>query len=179
MYVFYNREWDESENVVVYGYYHKYWTVYKQEKNPKFDIYSGKILDLKEGNELAINYFYNLLNQELCKNITVCVVPSHDNNPNSGIIKLGKLLAQDGRIDKVHYLQRMQEIDKLANGGERGLKIHLDSIETDSDTEITGDVVLLMDDVTTSNNSLKACKKILLDHGAEHVAMFALGQTIE
>lgn len=54
MHVFYNEEWDKSEDVVVYGFYHKYWTVYKQEKNPKFDIYSGKILDLKEGKELAI-----------------------------------------------------------------------------------------------------------------------------
>lgn len=42
-----------------------------------------------------------------------------------------------------------------------------------------GEVVLLMDDVTTSRNSLKACKKILLDSGAEKVSMFALGQTID
>lgn len=179
MHIFYNKEWDESEDVVVYGYYHKYWSVYKQEKNSRFDIYSGKILDLKEGKEIAINYFYNLLNQELCKNITVCVVPSHENDSDSGIMKLGTLLAQDGRIDKVHYLRRTKKIDKLAEGGERGMNVHLDSIEVDNNTEITGDVVLLMDDVTTSNNSLKACKKILLGHGAERVAMFALGQTIE
>lgn len=36
------------------------------------------------------------------------------------------------------------------------------SIEVDNNTEITGDVVLLMDDVTTSNNSLKACKKNII-----------------
>lgn len=179
MHIFYNKEWDDSEEVVVYGYYHKYWSVYKQEKNPKFDIYSGKILDLKEGKELAINYFYNLLNQELCKNITICVVPSHNGESNSGIIKLGKLLAQDGRIDKVHYLKRIKKIDKLSNGGARGKDIHLDSIEVEKNTNITGDVVLLMDDVTTSNNSLKACKEILLAHGAERVAMFALGKTVE
>lgn len=113
------------------------------------------------------------------KNITVCVVPSHENDSDSGIMKLGTLLAQDGRIDKVHYLRRTKKIDKLAEGGERDMNVHLESIEVDNNTEITGDVVLLMDDVTTSNNSLKACKKILLGHGAERVAMFALGQTIE
>lgn len=115
MRVFYNKEWDESDNVVVYGFYHKYWKVLKQEKNPKFDIYSGKILDLKEGKELAINYFYNLLNPELCKNITVCVVPSH-NNSESGILKLGKLLVckqilLDNGAEKVSMFALGQAID--------------------------------------------------------------------
>lgn len=179
MCIFYNKEWNEAEDVVVYGYYHKYWKVYKKEKNPKFDIYSGKILDLKEGKEIAINYFYNLLNQELCKGITICVVPAHDNNPESGIIKLGKLLAQDGRVDKVHFLQRVVDVEKLAEGGPRGKSVHLNSIGTNDNYKIEGEVVLLMDDVTTSRNSLKACKKILLDSGAEKVSMFALGQTID
>lgn len=146
MHVFYNKEWDESEDIIVYGYYHKYW-IGPNDKNPNFDIYSGKILDLKEGKALAINYFYNLLNQELCKNITVCVVPSHNDDLESGIVKLGKLLAQDGRIDKVHYLRRIKEIDKLAKGGQRSIDVHLNSIGVDENSEITGDVILLIDDM--------------------------------
>lgn len=177
MKVFFNDEWDKSEDVVVYGHYHRYWI--GNEVNPNWDIYSRKILDLKQGKEVAINFFYNLLNQELCKDITICVVPSHDNNPSSGMIKLGKLLAQDGRIDKVQYLQRVKEIDKLAYGGRRDKSIHLNSISVNSDENINGDVVLLMDDITTSHNSLEACKQILLEHGAQHVAMFALGETTD
>ena len=42
----------------------------------------------------------------------------------------------------------------------------------------TGDIVLLMDDVTTTGNSLYACKEILLEKGAEEVEMFALGKAI-
>ena len=44
--------------------------------------------------------------------------------------------------------------------------------------DITGDIVLLMDDVTTTGNSLYACKEILIQAGAEHVEMFALGRAI-
>ena len=41
-----------------------------------------------------------------------------------------------------------------------------------------GDIILLMDDVTTTGNSLYACREILLQNGAEHVEMFALGKAI-
>lgn len=42
----------------------------------------------------------------------------------------------------------------------------------------TGDIVLLMDDVTTTGNSLYACREILINHGAEQIEMFALGKAI-
>lgn len=44
--------------------------------------------------------------------------------------------------------------------------------------DISGDVVLLIDDVTTTGNSLYACKEILLQAGADTVEMFALGKAI-
>ncbi len=44
--------------------------------------------------------------------------------------------------------------------------------------DIKGDIVLLMDDVTTTGNSLYACKQILLERGADSVEMFALGKAI-
>lgn len=43
---------------------------------------------------------------------------------------------------------------------------------------IEGDVVLIVDDVTTSGASLEACRNILLEHGARRVAMLALGQPV-
>jgi len=36
----------------------------------------------------------------------------------------------------------------------------------------------LMDDVTTTGNSLYVCKEILLNRGAANVEMFALGKAI-
>ena len=47
-------------------------------KIPFFDVFSGRILDLKEGKQSAVKYFYNLINEEICKDVTICVVPSSD-----------------------------------------------------------------------------------------------------
>lgn len=44
--------------------------------------------------------------------------------------------------------------------------------------DVNGDIILLMDDVTTTGNSLYAYREILLQNGAEHVEMFALGKAI-
>ena len=107
------------------------------------------------------------------------VVPSSDANiKESGIGKLGKMLAENGRKDMVHFLTREKSINKLATGGNRNIDIHFRSISTMNNMKIEGDVVLRMDDVTTTGNSLYACKEILLKKGAREVEMFALGKAI-
>lgn len=142
-------------------------------------IYSGRILDLKEGKKQAVNYFYNLINAEINEGVTICVVPSSNMDKLvTGISMLGEMLADNRRIDKVYYLRRIESIDKLAYGGNRSRDIHLRTISTLNDMDISGDIVLLMDDVTTTGNSLYACKEILLSKGAQTVEMFALGKAI-
>lgn len=178
--VFVNEAWNGTGDIVVYSNYHKYWLDRERKiKNPLFDVFSGKILDLKEGKSAAIRYFYNLLNEEICKDVTICVVPSSDANKKiTGMTMLGEMLADNERENKVYYLNRGKPIDKLAMGGCRDKEVHLRSIEVLADMDITGDIVLLMDDVTTTGNSLYACKEILINHGAERVEMFALGKAI-
>lgn len=179
--VFVNESWNDTNEIVIYSNYHKYWLDRERKiKNPLFDVFSGKILDLKEGKQVAVNYFYNLINPEICENVTICVVPSSDENKkNTGMTMLGEKLAKDGnRINKVYYLQRERSIEKLATGGSRQKEVHMTSISTLDEMGIQGDVVLLMDDVTTTGNSLYACKEILLSNGAEKVEMFALGRAI-
>ena len=94
------------------------------------------------------------------------------------VAELARRLADNGRIDKVNYLLRTKTIDKLAYGGSRDIRVQLNSIGVNPNMTVQGDVVLLVDDVTTSGASLEACRKILLDHGAERVAMLALGQSV-
>lgn len=178
--VFKNENWNGTGEIVVYSNYHKYWLDRERKiKNPLFDVFSGKILDLKEGKSAAIRYFYNLLNEEICKGVTICVVPSSDSSQKiTGIGRLGEMLAQSGRVNKVYFLTRKKSIDKLATGGNRNKEVHMQSIETVHNMEIAKDIVLLMDDVTTTGNSLYACREILMNRGADEVEMFALGKAI-
>ena len=162
--VFVNKEWEESDGIVVYSNYHRYWQNRELRiKNPYFDVFSGKILDLKQGKLTAVKYFYNL---------------SDSTKKESGIGMLGEMLAENGRVNKVYYLRRTRSIAKLALGGERNKEIHMQTISTIDDIDISGDIILLMDDVTTTGNSLYVCKEILLERGAKTVKMFALGKAV-
>ena len=178
--VFVNEAWNQTGDIVVYSNYHKYWLDRERKiKNPLFDVYSGKILDLKEGKMSAVQYFYQLLDLEIRRGVTICVVPSSNSGvKESGIGKLGEMLAGNGRKNKVYFLKRNKSIDKLATGGNRSMETHMKSISTVLDMDIDNDIVLLMDDVTTTGNSLYACKEILLQNGAREVEMFALGKAI-
>ena len=178
--VFVNEAWNRTGDIVVYSNYHKYWLDRERKiKNPLFDVYSGKILDLKEGKMSAVQYFYQLLDPEIRRDVTICVVPSSNSGvKESGIGKLGEMLAGNGRKNKVYFLKRNKSIDKLATGGNRSIETHMKSISTVLDMDIDNDIVLLMDDVTTTGNSLYACKEILLQNGAREVEMFALGKAI-
>ncbi|MDO4262086.1 MAG: hypothetical protein Q4C82_08405 [Eubacteriales bacterium] len=178
--VFKNDSWNGTGEIVVYSNYHRYWIDRARKiKNPLFDVFSGKILDLKEGKPQAIRYFYNLLKEEICDGVTICVVPSSDSEKTeTGLGKLGEMLAADQRINKVYFLQRKRSIPKLAAGGLRNREVHMRSIEAVEDMSVEGAIVLLMDDVTTTGNSLYACREILRMHGADEVEMFALGKAI-
>ena len=180
--IFYNRNWEElvkNGNVVLCGLYHRYWNLDKT-RNQAFDMFSGRILDVKEKKERGIAYFFQQLNDEICENVSICVVPSHTKGETneSGIAELARRLARNNRIDKVNYLIRKETIDKLAYGGNRDIRVQLESIGINPNMTVEGDVVLLVDDVTTSGASLEACKNILLEHGARRVAMLALGQSV-
>ena len=76
---FYNENWEEAVDngqVVLCGFYHRYWNPDKT-RNQAFDMFSGRILDVKERKEKGINYFYQQLDEEICKGVAICVVPSH------------------------------------------------------------------------------------------------------
>jgi len=164
-----------SSDIVSLGIYHPY----RGGSNPDFDRFSSLILSLKNQKDEGFAYFYKQLAPLFREDIAVAVVPSHDPaKSTSGIRSLAKLLAHDSsRVDASACLQRVIKIDKLATGGDRSVQKHLDSIRVAQPELIRGRAVLLLDDVTTTHNSLLACRTLLLNAGATSVQAYALAQT--
>lgn len=182
--IFTNKLWDEISmrgEILHCGYYHRYRNP-DGSVNPGFytDKISGYILDVKEKKARGMSYFYEQLRNEICKGVSICVVPSHiaGNTNDSGLANIARWLAQEGRVDRVDYLLRTKTVSKLATGGSREISVHLNSISVNPNMQIDGEVILLVDDVTTSGNSLRACQRILLENGATRVGLLALGQSI-
>ncbi len=80
--------------------------------------------------------------------------------------------------DRTGYLMRIIDVPKLTENRRRGRDIHLASITVDPGMSVYGERVLLLDDVTTTGNSLYACREILISAGAKSVEMFAIGQAV-
>ncbi len=185
MEVFNNEFWNDiadRNEIVFYGYYHKY-RLPNGDVNKEFyaDKISALILDVKDKNESGLNFFFAQLQSEIKDGITICVVPSHiaSTKNSNGVAMLARRLAStNNRIDAVDYIIRTKTITKLANGGSRDIKIQRQTLDVNPNMSISGNVILLVDDVTTSGNSLLACKELLLKHGAKEVAMFALGKSL-
>lgn len=150
------------------------------QRNPNFDAKGKILLDLKCRYPNAIAHF------EKCKipNITVgdvvCVVPSHDPaNVQCGTKDVAlKKINKGIWIDGTDCLERIVKIQKLASGGNRSISVHLGSIVVKNAHKIKGKNVILLDDITTSGHSLKACKYLLLQAGAKSVECFAFGKTV-
>ncbi len=63
-------------------------------------MFSGRILDAKEKKEKGISYFFNQLDDEICKDVTICVVPSHMERSGVSCGKLSHVRKQMNVIQK-------------------------------------------------------------------------------
>jgi predicted amidophosphoribosyltransferase len=169
----------EDENGICYIAEYKPYRMKDGTRNPDFNRFSGKVLDLKANKAEAIKYFYDILIEHITqdKNTLIVIVPSHDpETPSSGMLRLGKRLSQQG-FDATNSLLRIKKIDKLTQGGTRSIAIHLKSIELNNADMIKDKNIILLDDVTTTGNSLLACKNILQKAGPKNITMIAIGKT--
>ncbi len=170
-----------ADDILYLGNYHPYWINKDlRQKNPLVDSWSRYILDLKEQKESAIRFFFNQLDSQIDRRACIAVVPSHDPEKAtiSGIHQLAQRLAIQGRVDATSCLKRSKKISKLSHGGERSISVHLQSIEVVNAYLFKGKIVWLLDDISTSGNSLKACRYLLSQAGAKQVKSVALGKTI-
>jgi len=151
-------------------------------KNPDITSHTHLILDFKSKNKVigqrSHDIFFDSINPFIKKGIPIVIVPSHDpENTVSNLVKLGQSLANAGRIDATSCLRRIIKVDKLTDGGDRSVNVHLKSIDVENKDLIKNRQVLLLDDVTTTGNSFIACKQLLLKAGADEVSCLALGKT--
>jgi predicted amidophosphoribosyltransferase len=146
----------------------------------RHDEWSSMILELKSMNEFAVEYFYQKIHPELRHGFAISVVPSSQSNKSSGIKMLAKELAREGRFDAVDVLVRHTSIPKQAYGGHRSFEQHLQTVFADPRLAhiVNNRPVLIMDDVMTTGNSLRACSAILLRSGAGPVCCLALAVTV-
>jgi predicted amidophosphoribosyltransferase len=175
--IFTSDKWENGATIQFVGAYHAY-RLNNRGKNPKFDWFSGYILDVKESRIAALLYFLRRVDPLVAKDIAICCVPSHDAaKTQSGIRTLGQRLALAGRIDGTSCLIRERTVAKAAHGGERSIQVHLGSIRVHDAELIHAKGVLLVDDVTTTGSSLIACRQLLIEAGAAEVKCLALGET--
>jgi phosphoribosylpyrophosphate synthetase len=147
--------------------------------NPDFDEQSMQILSLKARNRQVIASYCRIVDPLLGWDFAIAVVPSRDSaRIGSGIGDLAQLLAGPGRTDATSCLVRHTTIPKLACGGDRKLEVHLSSIRVDKAHLIRGREVLLLDDITTTGNSFRACRILLEQNGASLVKCLALAETV-
>lgn len=171
------------------------------------DYISKRIIELKNNDAVAIEYFYNILIQffgasdinsynKMLENMgekliptIICVVPSHEasNSNTSGIAKVARKLAiKYGFIDGVDYLIRKKTIQKKATSGNRNITIDRDTIKVVNFSNYGEKRVIILDDVTTTGNSLlNAKEKIEYINTNGHlvantnIILIAIGKTVK
>lgn len=180
----FNSDLTNTSSIACLFTYHPYWLEFRSVKNPKFDEISSDILDFKKKNIDIINKFHKIVSAKLNRNnFVICIVPSHDskntnlNTPLSILAK--KLCKSNGLIDGTECLIRTNTIEKLATGGCRNIDLHLNSIKVKHPEIIKNKEVLILDDIKTTGNTLKACQILLLEAGATPVWMCALAETAQ
>lgn len=175
-----NHEDLEGEVIKILDPY-KPWNYHKEcgGDSSNYPLHSGKILDIKFNRPEGIRYFTKLLKLNRQSGWIIATVPGHDPEKiESGIRALGQSLAKEYEVeDGTGILRRIKKIEKLSQGGDRSVQVHLQSVMVNTPDYIRGRSILLIDDVMTTGNSLIACRKLLLDAGAERVQCLALGRT--
>jgi predicted amidophosphoribosyltransferase len=175
---------------VVAGEYHKYriWGM----RNPKWTESCGRMLDLKDpkhpSHSAAIQHFGKKVASALAElvpsrkhPIVVAIVPGHSKDSISAgmqTIVANHLWTAFNFVNKYYPLRRHTDAEKRAKGGDRSPENIFDTVEVVAGTITPGCTVVLLDDVTTTGASLRACACLLKEAGAANVICMALMKTV-
>ena len=166
-------------------YLHEYYPTRFLEHDGK----SGDILCLKLGYRYPVKMYTDMIAKSLFydtgsngkdySSLAICIIPSHEANKYcKGLLEIsGNLSKKYGLKDFSTCLVRHSDHKKLTSNGIRSIKSHLDTLSFNSEFDIHDKHILLIDDVTTTGNSMLACREILIKNGARDVYCLALAKT--
>jgi predicted amidophosphoribosyltransferase len=177
--------------------YHNYWIDDGQggrTQNPAFDGNCRMLLDLKSETDRnharAVAHF----SQEVATFLRKCGLPPSDRNVYIVIVPSSKQGQWGAGLERIatnlvrrnanfvaatRALERHTTIQKLARGGNRNPAVHTRSIQLGKNWRtLARKTVLLLDDITTTGNSLNACAQLLTQIDVELVFTLAIGRTV-
>lgn len=116
----------------------------------------------------------------MSENYLLTVVPPH--TPvikESGVMALAKKVSREvfSIIDGTSTIQRTREVPKLSKGGNRSFYRHFSSLILAEPYRLLGQKVIILDDITTSFNSMLACSQLVKMANAKKIIPLALGRT--
>lgn len=190
----------------VRGYFHQYYTGYKQKDNPDFintlknTFDSERQLDLIKAQQKVINILIEdiphiMRESKLSNCICICVPRSKSlktyNSTQLFFKNAVRIVANrlDRVVDGTNYIQRIKNTytthldkatrdGKISNDGEKPYKgITVDTCNIDR-AKIQGKNIILIDDIYTKNINIdEDCIQALFDNGAKNIIFYSIGYT--
>lgn len=115
----------------------------------------------------------------MLKGVPLALVPSHSANHWSSSLEnvADTLCSQFGMANYSKAIMRVKDHEKLAYGGDRSIDSHMKTLSIDTNFPLQGKTIFVMDDITTTGHSLRACADVLYNAGAIKVIAIAIAKT--
>lgn len=144
---------------------------FKDSTNGKFRFAVNHFTDL------SYPYFESLAKQLGTHYLRVIIVPSSKKGGfSTGLQMIVNGITKPQLVHEVNYLVRMFDVPKAHKGGDRSMDKHIKSIKVNCIPH-KNTPVLLLDDVTTSGNTMIACETILKKAGVTEIYKLAIGKS--
>ncbi len=150
---------------------------------------SEAILEFKRGSIDTINAYAKMMAKSMeqvydvstLKGGYICVMPSHSKGSySSSLRRLASYLCKVFEMnDSYNLIIRNKDHDKASTGGERSIGSHIATLEVNPQYSIQDKIVILLDDVTTTGNSIAAVRHILKPFNPRCVYAQTLAKTAD
>lgn len=153
---------------------------------------SDRLLKMKRfKNEIEVVRFYELVKNKLIEldllntDTMIALVPGHeasDTNCGATAMIAKRLINIDGMKDGIDLIKRIKTIPKKAySGNDRPkFKDDLESMDINKNIDVSNKKIVILDDITTTGNSLNAARNLLINNGVneDDIILLAIGRTV-